>query len=117
MRLQSHFGGDRCVAGSCCLSYLEELPDALVVAVLGCEVQSAVSYTDLRENKMGGRKGHTCSISYLCNEDNREEINSSPTKTGLLFLRVRPQLLMSHVQGDSTERVPPMTRRLPALCS
>lgn len=43
LRLQSHVGSDRCVMVSCCLSYLKELPDALMVAVLGCEVQRTVS--------------------------------------------------------------------------
>lgn len=42
LRLQSHVGSDRCVMVSCCRSYLKELPDALMVAVLGCEVQRTV---------------------------------------------------------------------------
>lgn len=34
------------------------------------------------------------SLSYLCNEDNYEEMNCSPTKMELLFLRGRPQFLI-----------------------
>lgn len=41
---------------------------------------------------------HFKSLSNLCKEDNYEEINWSPTKTGLLLSRGRPQLLICKVQ-------------------